>query len=139
MNNQGKINPYQYSTESYKTPTIFGHDSLWGYQQQPQRECVYPHSQLLYMLDHHIFQQSVMKKNMNPQPGYKPHSEKKDKSPGFNPNQSFISPSNQRSLGKYDLQTGGFNNQRELRGIMKDEKSTQSRNVNISMFSYGRF
>lgn len=116
--------------------TVFGYDSLRGYAPQPTRECDYPHKMLLYTLDKHIFQQSVMKKNMNAYPGY---VQKENPTHNFNPNQSISSVDNQRSLGKFDIMSGGFNNQRELRGIVKDEKKTSSRNQNITMFSYGRF
>jgi hypothetical protein len=139
MDNQKKINPYP----SNGSNGLFGHDSHWGYQTQPQRECVYPHMQLLYMLDNHIFQKSVIKKNTNPYPGYKAQNSIQNQSNNevvsFNPNTSFVSPENQRSLGKFDLNSGGFNNQRELRGIIKDEKYIPSRDSNITMFSYGRF
>jgi hypothetical protein len=114
----------------------FGYDSLRGYDPQPSRECDYPHKMLLYTLDKHIFQQSVMKKNMNAYPGY---IQKENPKHNFDPTQSISSVNNQRSLGKFDILSGGFNNQRELRGIVKDEKKTSSRNQNITMFSYGRF
>ena len=114
----------------------FGFDSMRGYEYQPTKECDYPHKMMLYNLDNHIFQKSVMKKNTNPRISYE---QKANPKYNFRPELSLSSPENQRSLGKYDILGGGFNNQRELRGVVKEEKYTSSRNQNISMFSYGRF
>ena len=116
--------------------SIFGYDSIKGYEIQPKKECEYPHKTMLYMLDTGIFQKSIYKKNTNSYPGYQ---QRELASNSLNANKSLLDPENQKALGKHDLKTGGFQNQRELRGMIKEEKYTSSRNQNISQFSYGRF
>ena len=115
---------------------IYGYDSKKGYDEQPNKECIYPLKTLLYMLDTGIFQQSIYKKNMNSYPG---HKKKELADNSLNANKSLYNPENQQVLGKHDLKTGGFQNQRELRGLVKEEKYMSSRNQNLSNFSYGRF
>ena len=111
---------------------ITGYDSMKGYENNITKDCLYPHKELLYVLDNNIFQNNIRKVNTNSYPAYEPFKEVKS----FNPNKEPNNTDNQKYLGKFDINSGGYNNQRELRGSVKD---TKMKHRNISNFAYGRF
>ena len=138
-NNNILPGPHIYSNIIYE-PVIYnksnditdGYDSIYGYEKNIPKGCVYPHKELLYNLDNHILQYNIRKININRYVAYEPFKEIKS----FNPNKDLNSIDNQKYLGKFDINTGGYNNQRELRGSVRD---TKMKSINSSKFGYDRF
>ena len=125
-------------------PIIFGYDSKRGYENVqrvtsiiPNKNCIYPHNELLYILDAEIIQKNIRKINTNPHISYERKTPSNMRS--MDPKEEITSKYNQKILGKYDIKSGNYNNQRELRGIVKDEKMSKTMDKNIMNFSYGRF